>query len=453
MSARRDGQVTSESGPAGVHEYPRRVLWIGESPQLHTGFGRQTRELAPRLAADAAQHVGLLGWGWEGTLSPPLGLAEYPPGPVPWEPARMQEAIDDFAPDVVITSGPLHAIRSFLDVPSRAFVIWTGYGAFEAAPLSPRDCDMLAQMDVVVALSPWCRNVLDEARVCKRVHTIPLGVDSSVFRRLPERACLRARAGLDGRFVVGCVARNTFRKQIPLLIRAFAQFARDHSDALLYLHMDPDDAGWRLPELLARHGVSDRTALTANVSRVVGVGLQALNEIYNLFDVMALPTMGEAFCLPILEAMAAEVPVVATDCSAVTDWLASRGETIRVKATVTMPWDNAEYALADEDDLVQRLTALYSDPEQRRSHALEGRRFAESMTWERAAKAWCGLVSALVGRQSWEAGDARVRVRTVSLQASAEAMPATLAADAPMHPDGGRALQPARRPDGDGVTW
>jgi glycosyltransferase involved in cell wall biosynthesis len=415
MSEPGDGQVTSESGPAGADGHPRRVLWIGESPQLHTGFGRQTQELVTRLAADAAQRVGLLGWGWQGTSALPLGLTEYPPGPVPWEPAPMQEAIDDFAPDVVITSGPLQAIRSFLDVPARDFVIWAGYGSFEAAPLPPRDCDTLAQMDAIVALSPWCRKVLGEASVSERVYTIPLGVDSSVFRPLPDRARLRARAGVEGRFVVGCVARNTFRKQIPLLIRAFAQFARDHPDALLYLHTDPDDAGWRLPELLARHGIADRTALTAGVSRVVGVGLEALNEIYNLFDVMVLPTMGEAFGLPILEAMAAGVPVMATDCSAVTDWLTSRGEAIRVKATVTMPWDNAEYALIDEDDLIRRLTALYASPEQRRRYALEGRRFAEGMTWERAVETWCGLLSALVGRQAWEASGTQVRVRTISL--------------------------------------
>ncbi|NCQ29488.1 MAG: glycosyltransferase family 4 protein, partial [Armatimonadetes bacterium] len=48
--------------------------------------------------------------------------------------------------------------------------------------------------------------------------------------------------------------------------------------------------------------------------------------IYNLFDVMVLPTMGEGFGLQFLEAMACGIPVVATDCSAVTELLEGRGE-------------------------------------------------------------------------------------------------------------------------------
>jgi glycosyltransferase involved in cell wall biosynthesis len=38
-----------------------------------------------------------------------------------------------------------------------------------------------------------------------------------------------------------------------------------------------------------------------------------LNEIYNLFDVMVLPTIGEGFGLPMLESMAAGTPVIATN--------------------------------------------------------------------------------------------------------------------------------------------
>jgi glycosyltransferase involved in cell wall biosynthesis len=221
---------------------------------------------------------------------------------------------------------------------------------------------------------------------------IPLGVDPSVFRPLSDRDRVRAEAGLSGRFVVGCVARNLFRKQIPILIKAFAGFCRDHPDVFLYLHMDPDDQGWRLLEVLRRYGVADRAAFTRGLAGAAGVNDTTLNMIYNLFDVMVLPTMGEAFGLPLLEAMAAGVPVLATDCSAVPELVGDRGELVKVKDWLTLTWDGAEYAIADGDDLAQRLSRLHADGEARAEYGARGRAFALRMTWDHCASRWMALI-------------------------------------------------------------
>jgi hypothetical protein len=111
---------------------------------------------------------------------------------------------------------------------------------------------------------------------------------------------------------------------------------------------------------------------------------------------MVLPTMGEAFGLPIVEAMAAGVPVVATDCSAVSELVEGRGELIPVRAWLTMSWDNAEYALADGAGLVSILERLHTDRELREGYAARGRVFAEQQTWDRTGEAWVDLLSRVI---------------------------------------------------------
>lgn len=393
-----------------------RVLWVSESPLAHSGFGRVASAVVARLADADTYELGVLGWEIE--PEPELGnqrsIAWFSPGPHSWSRARMNAVIDQFAPDVVITAGPLCLLHSMTQTPNRAFVKWIGYASFEAEPLVRAVGELLRGMDQVAVRSNWCKSVVEELCPTADCRIVAHGVDSAVFRPLPNRRELRDSAGLSDRFVVGCVARNWFRKQIPILIRAFADSAADQPDAFLYLHMDPDDGDWPLLELAARHGIADRTAFTRGLAGVIGIDQPQLNRIYNLFDVMVLPTMGEAFGLPILEAMAAGAPVAATDCSAVTELVAGRGELIEVGAHMTMPWDGAECAVADAHSIVEQLKVLYGDEERRRRHSVQGRRFAKTMTWDRAADAWIALLRNVLGEE-WVADDVRPRVRAVSV--------------------------------------
>jgi hypothetical protein len=42
-----------------------RVLWVSESPRLHTGHGRVADEITKRLAASGRFELGVLGWSVE----------------------------------------------------------------------------------------------------------------------------------------------------------------------------------------------------------------------------------------------------------------------------------------------------------------------------------------------------------------------------------------------------
>jgi len=277
--------------------------------------------------------------------------------------------------------------------PARAGLQLWLYFTIDGRPL-PREFEqVLRDADVRVACAHYGRSVVEEACPDLDIDMLYHGVDTSVFKPLPNREEIRRRGGLDGRFVVGCVARNQPRKLLPVLIRAFAVFAQDKPESLLYLHTNPDDIGWDIRDLLARHGIDRRTLISRANAVDNGLTPTQLNEVYNAFDVFVLPSAAEGFGLPLVEAMAAGVPVIATNYSSCTELVRGRGELIRVLALFTVGRLNIDHAMPDETDLIAKLDLLYRNPPLREQHRRSGSDFAATLDWKLIVRSWLQLLS------------------------------------------------------------
>jgi len=147
---------------------------------------------------------------------------------------------------------------------------------------------------------------------------IPHGVDTDLFKPI-----LNPQYNGEDKpdaFIVGCVARNQHRKNIPRLIKGFSQFVHENKlgpdDAKLILHMDWNDAmGWKFPDFAEQYGIKEY--LMAPLMGTLDAG-QAVTEkdmahLYNCMDVFVLPTAGEGFGIPSLEAMSCGVPICLTN--------------------------------------------------------------------------------------------------------------------------------------------
>jgi glycosyltransferase involved in cell wall biosynthesis len=221
------------------------------------------------------------------------------------------------------------------------------------------------------------------------ISVVPHGVDLVGFPPSPPDLVARRRAR-GGRLVIGALARACREKGLDQLVRALAIVARSHDVAIVAAGAEVGAEREYVRQCLAlaaELGVSSRFTWLGQVDRVGK--LRLLDSI----DVFAMPTIHpEAKGLPVIEAMAAGVPVVAPAHGTFPELLAASpgGEPAGIL-----------HGPADPDDLARALVELLDDPERaarlgRRGHALVRERHTFD-TMAQGHEAIYALVSAIHG--------------------------------------------------------
>jgi glycosyltransferase involved in cell wall biosynthesis len=365
----------------------KRLLLVSHNPLLTTGYGRVAEVLASSLAA-AGHQVAVLALGYEGqAFAGPYRLLRWSATEAVDEIAA---AIDSERPDVLLTIGDPWMYERVPGFPQRRHVRWLAYFPVDGYPLPAAWRSWVAAVDVPVVFCEFSRRVVTEATaISPRV--IHHGVDIATFAPR-NKSITKARVGVDGKFVVGTVAANQQRKNLPALFRAFAEFAREKDDVILYLHTRIAGGYWEIDELADRFGIEPKTRATLNLDPLRGVSDDVLATIYNAMDVFVLPTMAEGFGLPIIESQACGVPALVTDFSACSELVPDDLCRLRVKATLIMA-RNFEQAIVDEADIVAKLERLYADQEELARLGQQSLVFARRFQWAAACEAFGALVN------------------------------------------------------------
>jgi glycosyltransferase-like protein len=239
-----------------------------------------------------------------------------------------------------------------------------------------QDRSILAPDRVLCVSQPWVERLADDFGVDAGL--VSNGVDPVRFRPprdAAERAGERVRAGLGARFTVLTVGGIEPRKGSLTLLEGFAELRRaiSHQDPLLLIA-----GGMTLFDY--RHE-RDRFAARADelgVSEHVRVlGPQPDGEIERLLracDVFAFPSVKEGFGLVALEALAAELPVVASDLDVLRGYLADGDSALLVP-------------VGDSAALAGALARVAADAALRDRLRTGGRSVVAAHTWDAAAAA------------------------------------------------------------------
>jgi len=160
----------------------------------------------------------------------------------------------------------------------------------------------------------------------ERVHAVHLGVDHARFYQMNDRSRMAAvanRFGLRSPFILHTGALAA-RKNIPALVEAFGRLkragaCREHRLVL---------AGVETPGLPGRAAIVtavERWGLERDVVFLGHVPEETLPALYNLADLLVMPSLYEGFGLPLLEAMACGIPVIASDSSSLPEVVGDAG--------------------------------------------------------------------------------------------------------------------------------
>jgi glycosyltransferase involved in cell wall biosynthesis len=171
----------------------------------------------------------------------------------------------------------------------------------------------------------------------------------------------------EDRFVVMMNAankgQNPSRKSFGENILAFAIFAQDRPDALLYLHTERDGAmgGINLVHLLDACGVKpEQYKIVDPYAYRTGFPQQALAALYTASDVLLACSMGEGFGIPVIEAQACGTRVIVSDYTA-------QPELVGVGSAVAIQpfWDSHQkswFCTPQVPSIVEALIEAYEAP-------------------------------------------------------------------------------------------
>lgn len=197
--------------------------------------------------------------------------------------------------------------RSLGIVPMATAHGWTGHSRKERVLYYPGDRWLLARLPRVVAVSSDIRHRLLQAGAPPgNVSVVLNAIDPTMFKRDPQmEAGARLRFGLaPDSLVIGAVGRLEPQKDFPRLVAAFLQVAPAIPNAVLVIAGDGSERA-TLDALAASSGLGDRVRLLGHVDDV--------RALHHTLDIFVQSSVYEGTPNAVLEAMALESPIVATD--------------------------------------------------------------------------------------------------------------------------------------------
>jgi len=257
---------------------------------------------------------------------------------------------------------------------SEVFTWWKRAKVRMSYPVSAR------RATSVVTVSDYSRGDMAKfyGMAPERIHVVPDGVDTALFRPMADRTALaawrRRVLGEDVPFLL-YVGKPTKRRNLPNLLRAFARLKAEHRLPHKLLLVGSALPGTSFQRLVDELGIAHE---------IVSVPYASHEEIavaYNASSMLIYPSSYEGFGMPVLEAMACGTPVLALNNTAFPEFAGG----------IALLLEDARV-----ETLVDGVLRILTDEGLRLRMAVEGPKRAASYDWRIVSTRYLDLLRALI---------------------------------------------------------
>lgn len=338
-----------------LHKSKLRVLFVGESSHLDTGFGNYTKNVLSRLYETNKYDIAELSCYRHAGVKKTEPWKIYPVEVLKtsnqydqyksnslnefglW---RYDLALIDFKPDIVID------IRDYWNFgyqsysTFRNFYKWIIIPTCDSMPLTTESFLIYRSADKILTHSEWAKNELENLNFAV-AGVAGDSVDHSIFKPIGySKNHHKSKFDVGDSFVIGTVMRNQKRKLFPELMFVFRNVL-EHTDknTILVMHTCPlENNGWDIEKLLLEYNIINYVRFTYKckkchnfwLSKYQGIKTKChqcdqfadicsinnslsqneLSSLYNIFDIYIQYANSEGLGIPQLEAASCGIPVL-----------------------------------------------------------------------------------------------------------------------------------------------
>jgi len=210
--------------------------------------------------------------------------------------------LDEVRPDVMVAYGSNWAApyNQLAGICAQRDIKLLWYVAVEYRDISLAYLQSLVGATRVATMSRYGQEVLRRHHIT--AHYVPHGCDFSIYKPMNPKP----RFDVAGdKFIFGQVARNSLRKEWPILLAAFSQLPhRVKQQAVVYAHTLPlEEAGgkpgWNFPEMILTMGLQGKVLMpSTKASKYYGYSEEEMAVTYNVLHCHLALSSGEGFCKP-----------------------------------------------------------------------------------------------------------------------------------------------------------
>ncbi len=366
------------------------ILVFSDSPTANTGFGTVNKQVFRRLKDKYT--LVFLGINFDG--SPLPGAKEfniYPTVTDPYGRDKLHPLLLAYKPDLLYT---LNDYDSMTWVPAQLTDVrtklqkdipWVFYTPVDGKPVYKKYIEfMKTYVEVPFTVTKFGQDAILEQDPDFKVPYVYHGVDHNMFQKLdPDRPLVqdgptvnseKARLGIDKTFNILMIGVNQIRKQYNIALEAFAEFSKDKADARLILHCARNTSyGWDMDALISylsdknesegKQPINKKIVFTNGIVGALGIAEQELALLYNYADVFLNTSCGEGFGLPVVEAMASELPLIVHDSTAMPELTGDTALKVKTAYEYIFPFQDRTLSrpIPDKNGIVEHLETLYAD--------------------------------------------------------------------------------------------
>ncbi len=333
-----------------------KVLFIGDAI-IQSGFSIVTHNVCNELCTKCDLEV--FGIRYDGTTKNPYPYFIYPAnvGGDIYSFDLAHKIILKERPDVVVVFNDDNIVADYAYRLTRSGIPIIPMFPINLLPVHKERMLSFSGVDLnikhLITYTEFSRDRIVEINPNLDITAVYHGVHEGVFFPIKNA---KSHLGLDGKFVVGQVNTNTYRKRLDLFLLGFAKFAEGKSDVVCLIHSTNDDMAYDIPSIAMDLNIEDKVILSTN-----SVDFEKMNLLYNVMDLNCNTSIGEGFGLSLIEGAACGVPALCPEHGNLVDIWSSGADFIEIERQEYVAGTRFIGGVVSVDDLATKFQRFYKD--------------------------------------------------------------------------------------------